>query len=192
MKNSKVTEVKVKRIPKLPRGQGSMYVSGDGKYIIYKKMVDGKRIEVQDVTVKAVMKKMSDKEKKCNSKEKLSKQTLYDAMHEWLFLKKRPQLKPSSFDRLETTINNQIKLNALGIMRYQQITSKDIQNLLIALNDFYRDTCIEQKIDNPMLTVKMINKENMNVKEKQIEFLSENEVDRFVREATKLTIDERP
>lgn len=205
---NRVKQEEINKIPKLPRGQGSIYVSGDKRYIIYKKTVGGKRLEVQDVTVRAVKKKMKEKEKTIQDGIE-SKNVLHNKMCEWLFLKKRLQLKPSSFDRLETTINNQIRLSNLGQMRYKQISSYDIQGLINslndekkswstikkaydALNDFYRDVCIEEKFDNPMLTVKMISKENTKTKTKRIEFLNESNVEKFIREATRLTIEERP
>lgn len=212
MIREKVSQQEIQKIKELPYGHGSMYLSGDRYSIIYKKTFQGKRLEVRGKTVNEVTRKMKQKETELleRGKARSSKATLYEAMMDWLFLSKKPELKPTSFDRLETTIKNQIGGTELGKLRYQQITNKDIQELLNelnhqnkswstikktydALNNFYRDMMLENHIkNNPMLTVRMLIRENINKPTKEIEFLKDDEIDRFVKEATRLTLDEKP
>lgn len=212
MKKESVTQDEIKKIKDLPFGHGSMYLSGDGYSIIYKKTVNGKRLEVRDKTVNAVTRKMKQKEAELLERGKAtsSKATLGEAMVDWLFTYKKPELKPSSFDRIETTLNNQICGTELGRLRYQQVESRDIQKHLNdlnqqnkswstikktydVLNNFYRDMTLQHHMsNNPMLTVRMLKRENISKPTKQIEFLKDDEIERFVVEATRLTHDEKP
>lgn len=49
-------------LPKLPHGEGTMSWMPDGETIIYKKMINKKRITAYGKTVKEVLKDMKEKE----------------------------------------------------------------------------------------------------------------------------------
>lgn len=190
------------KLPKLPYGQGSFFknrntigfrksfVTPDGKTI--KKTVYGK-------TVNECYKKMKEVERELEKGVSSSKNLLYDEISSWLLLIKQPQLKPQSFNRLKTTVENQILKSDLSHMRYQMIKSTDIQNLIFelnnanysystikktydCLNDFFRYVSARDKIDNPMLLVIMPTQKNVSAQTKEIVWFEKNDINLFVTE----------
>lgn len=103
----------------------------------------------------------------------------------WLYVYKKFDLKRSSFDRLENTLNHQV-IPYLGLIQLQQISSSDIQKMLIKLQDagksystikkahdcvqaIMKHALIEGDISkDPMLTVRMPNKAQFEQKEIRI------------------------
>lgn len=191
-------------IPKLPQGQGTItWLSDRGKYS-YKKTVNGKRRVVYAVTVKEVMAMMNRLEKEgCKEAKHQEKITLAEAMLDWLEKYKRPKLKRTSYDTLRKTIMARIADYDIGSTRLSAIDSDMIQehlNMLNesmhlsystikkcydALNDFYRNRTLQGKVGiNPMLTVGMVNKENIIRKTKKIEFFERDDIEKFIQEAT--------
>lgn len=199
-----MAKTKENAIPKLPYGEGSISLRADGSYV-YKKNIDKKPVFVYGKSVQEVMRKMKAKEKELSEKQiEDIKETLSDAMHEWLKKHKANKLKSSSYDRLECTIKNQIDTSDIAHIRWQLITSDNIDefiNELInkeyswstikkvydALNDFYGHMADRKKIaDNPMILVEMPTKENVKKKVKAIEFFTEEDIVKFINEASKL------
>jgi len=195
-------------IPKLPHGQGTItWLSGRGQYS-YKKTVDGRRRIIYGETVKEVMGLMNKLEKEEDKKVKQhEKITLAEAMYDWLEKYKKPKLKKTSYDTLRKTVASRIDNFDIGTMRMSAVNSDMIQehlNMLNeekhlsystikkcydALNDFYRNRTLQGKVKiNPMLTVEMVNKENVIKKTKEIEFFEEDDIKKFIEEASSILI----
>ena len=102
--------------------------------------------------------------------------SLEEYLLNWLVTYKKDTLKQSSYDRLESSIRNQIAPN-IGMIQLQQLTSDDIQSFLSKLKneDNYSHSVIKKAHDclhaallhatikkdiaeNPMLLVKMPDK----------------------------------
>lgn len=194
--------MKKRTISPLPRGMGSMALTKDGT-IEYKRVLKLKNGEKTRRTVHGntqleCMKKMEELEKELNTNNKpKNKQTLVEAMYEWMELKKRPILKEQAYKREIGTIKNQIGTSKIGHYRYQSIKTEEIQALLNDLNDkkysysvikktydslnaFYRYVSVRDKFDNPMLLVEVWKKKNVNAEEKQIAYFSEEDIHKFV------------
>ena len=192
------------KIPDLPRGQGNIsWIPGRNKYL-YKKTVNGQRKSVLGDTVKEAMEKMNHLEKegkKVNIKQKAV--TLKNAMADWLETYKKPRLKKTSYDTLRKTVLSRIAAYDIGSMRLSEIDSDMIQKHINqlneeehlsystikkcydALNDFYRNRTMSGKIDvNPMLTVEMLNKENIIKAPKEIEFFEGDDIKKFIEQAS--------
>lgn len=196
-------------LPKLPRGQGSFSMKR-GK-LCYKKNIkykDGSSKEhyVYGDTVKECIDKMFEFEHKAESihkKEKIINNTLESTILDWLKYYKKPELKPQSYQRLESTIRNQILTSGLAKYSYSSISTDEIQKLIIKLNEkglsyssikktydclngFYRYISAKEDIKNPMLLVTMPSKDNIiKGKSKAIEFLDEKDIKLFIQESKK-------
>ena len=133
------------------------------------------------------------------SKEPTTKIVLCEAMYKWLETVKKPTLKSQSYDRLEKTIKNQIELSDIGYLRYQTVTTDDIQNLISKLNDnhmsysvikktydalnaFYRYASAKDKFDNPMLLVVMPTQANTNHEARDVVWFEEEDIELFIEE----------
>lgn len=195
-------------IPKLPYGEGTISIYSEELYI-YKKTYKSssgqkKRLTVYGKTIKECFNNMREKERSFEqeSNVKASKKILTDALNEWLQLTKLHVLKSTSYDRLESTIRNQIAEYDIGSTRYQQITSSDIQNhinLLVnknysfsvikktydLLNDFYRYISKVDSIKNPMINVSLPSKDRLENKSKDIEYFKDDDIQKFIKEAGK-------
>lgn len=195
-------------IPKLPYGEGSIWLRKDGTLGYRKYIGEGinkKPVCVYGTTIKELMDKMKLKEKETEEglETKLN-ETLSEAMNSWLANFKKPLLKASSYDRLECTIKNQVDAYSIADIKYQNINSLTIQQhinelvqknysqstikkLYDALNDFYRDKHNTSEIKiNPMLTVKMPSSHNIRKQRKEIEFFDDDDIKKFTHEASKL------
>lgn len=193
-------------IPKLPHGQGTItWLPERGQYS-YKKTVEGKRRIIYGETTKEVMALMNQLEKNTDKNVKQNEKiTLTEAMYDWLDKYKKPKLKKTSYDTLRKTIASRINGSDIGTMRMTAIDSDMIQehlNMLNedkklsystikkcydALNDFYRNRTLQGRVKiNPMLSVEMVNKENVIKKTKEIEFFEEDDIKKFIEEASAL------
>lgn len=190
----------------LPHGEGSIdWMSSRNKWR-YRK-----NFELPDGTKKSLA-VYGDSPADCRSKmpiresEELKKFTkpsskivLCDAMYKWLETVKKPTLKSQSYDRLEKTIKNQIETSNIGYLRYQSVTTDDIQNIITELNDkhmsysvikktydalnaFYRYTSAKDKIDNPMLLVVMPTQANTNHEARKVVWFEEKDIELFIKE----------
>lgn len=198
----------LQKIPDLPHGQGNIsWIPGRNKYL-YKKTINGQRKSVLGDTVKEAMEKMSRLER--DGKKSAARQktvTLKNSMIDWLETYKKPRLKKTSYDTLRKTVFSRIGAYDIGSMRMTEIDSDMIQRHLNrlneeehlsystikkcydALNDFYRNRAMSGKIDvNPMLTVEMINKENIIKAPKEIEFFDNDDMKKFIEQASSIRI----
>lgn len=193
----------MKELPKLPHGQGVFsYISDD--VIEYRKTItlkNGKRIRkaVYAPTPKKCMEKMSEIEKELNKKNKATcDMVLIDAIMQWLETTHKASVKEQTYNRLLVTARNQIALSDIGHDRYQYITGEEIQKLLNDLNDkkyshstikkthdllnaFYRYASTKDGFDNPMAIVKMPSISNIKAESKEISWLEEDEIERFIK-----------
>ena len=193
------------KIPKLPHGQGNMTLRPNGTIMYRKRIGNPKRQKtIYAKTPSEAMKLMAKAEKELEEKESLlNTQTLSEAMNEWLKTYKKPTLKKTSYDTLEKTIRSRIADYEIGNIRLDAVDSDMLQkhiNLLNekdqlsystikkcydAFNDFFRNFTLRGKIENnPMSTVVMINKENINKKPKDISFFESDDIKKFVNQAT--------
>lgn len=87
-------------------------------------------------TEKEVKKKLKDYQAELikSTCQEVQKTTLETYMTDWLNNVKRNELKPSSFDRLETTCKHQV-FPFIGYLQIHSITPADIQNLVNKLID---------------------------------------------------------
>ena len=192
----------INKIPKLPYGEGSIYVHND-QLLAYKKSIklpDGRTIRktVFAPTPAECMKKMRVAEKEY---EKITTQsaklTLVDAILTWLETTHKQTIKPQSYQRLVGVARNQIESSDIGHVRYQDITSDEIQNFITTLNDnkyshstikkaynllgaFYKYVSARDHIDNPMLLVKMPKASNILAETREVEWFEQDDIDRFI------------
>lgn len=187
------------KLPKMPYGEGSMSLRPDGTIMYRKRIGEPKREKtVYGSTPKECIQKMKDEEallrKKVVDQDKVS---LVDAMLSWLDTVKKPTLKSQSYTRLKSTIQNQIEQSDIGYIRYKNITTDDIQELINhlneenyshstikktydALNAFYRYASAKEKIDNPMLLVVMPTTNNVKAETKSIVFFEKEDIEKFI------------
>lgn len=200
------------KIPKLPYGQGSMSLRADGM-VMYRKRIGNPKKEytVYAETPKEAMEKMQEKEKQLEQKKFIAEtKTIIEAMTEWADTYKKAELKKTSYGALKKTIEHQIDGYDVAHIRVDSITSDKLQKHLNelnskknysystikkvydAFNDFFRFAHMNNKIEtNPMLLVKMINKENIVKETKEISFFEKDDIKKFTEEATRLFIRKR-
>ena len=190
------------KLPKLPRGEGTMAMHNETT-VVYKKVISlphnqKKRVTVYGDTPQICMQKMRMKEFELTQQTKITRlETLEDAMNEWLETVHKQKLKPQSYSRLKSTIKNQIGSSSLGKIQYQSITGVELQKLLNdlnaqnyshsvikkthdVLNSFFRYASVKDHIDNPMTVVSMPTMANVNAEVREIQWLEEDEIERFV------------
>lgn len=193
------------KLPKLPRGEGSMHIRKDG-IIMYRKSIKLDSCTVQKCvyakTVKDVKRKMKDVEAelRLSTRAVQLNETLCDALYYWLEHYKKPTLKKQSYDRLKGTIKNQIEFSEIGHYRWQSISVDELQGLIEKLNNeafsqstikktydclksFYSYMSLKYKVDNPMLLVSMPNRNNLVSSKKSIVWFDQDDISKFVREA---------
>lgn len=127
--------------------------------------------------------------------------SLQEYLYHWLAVYKKDTIKPSSYDRLESCIRNQIAPR-IGMIQLQQLTSDDIQTFLSELKtkDNYSHSVVKKAhdclhaallhatikkdiIENPMLLVRMPDKHLFPTKE--IRIFSEKECARIIEETSR-------
>lgn len=191
---------------KLGKKQGTVYQLENGKFR-HKKMViteQGKRKEmcVTGSTIQECLKKMALKDRQLEQKKDYKINTpLADAMYMWVKNVKAPTLVPQSIKSLNKTIKNQIEPSDIGHMRYQSVTTEELQSLINklnlvdhyskstikktydALNAFYRYTSTVHKFDNPMELVVKPSETNIIKPTKEIHYLSEEDTKKFIMAA---------
>lgn len=192
------------KLPKLPKGEGSMFVKNDKIY--YQKMINGKRTSVMGKTVKEVISLMKEKEEiqkeiqNLSNDEKEDGVTLERAMYLWLITFKKPMLKPKSFDTIESTYLNYIKDTKIGVKYIEDITVFDLQNYITRiashksnstarkvhnlLNQYYKNYYLTSPYHNPMIQVN-IPKEQGIKKHRNEKVLNDLEIKRLESELMK-------
>lgn len=202
-------------LPDLPYGEGSMSFMPDGKTIIYKKTVNGKRVPVYGETVQEVLRKMKQKEKESKEREKLQQasidktETLKTAMERWIYNYKSMSLKGTSLDRLERTVKDQIIKHDIANYQIDIITSDTIQSHMQKIisegysysvvkktyesfNDFFGYYYAKTPYLNPMLGTVKPTQSALNVLPKDIGFYDDKEIETFVGAATRPTANNKP
>lgn len=196
-------------LPNLPRGEGSMSYDQKG-YILYKKTLKvgggSVRVGVRGKTAAEAMRAMKEKEKEILLTNGIgaANENLYDGLMRWMMFYRQPELKPKSYDRIITTITNQIKPYPISILPWTSITSVAVQGhiqILVGehlswstikkvydiLNGFYRWQFEHQKISfNIMVDVRMPIQDNVLKPKKSIAYLTEDEIAKFKTEAFKI------
>ncbi len=155
-------------------------------------------------TQKEVEKKLEEFRISTMKNEVIPKQVFVSTyIEDWLFNVKKPSVKPSSFDRLESTYRNHIKKSAVGRSQLGNIRTMDIQKLIndkaetlsySALKKIYEllNSCFDYAVINhdmnfnPMRAVNMPKKENMTKQEKQMQIFSQDELKK-IENTTKIT-----
>lgn len=193
------------QLPKLPKGDGTLIYTHGGK-ILYRKSIpvdgDYKRLAVTGRTLKECFDAMQKKEAEIQAGlQSASNQPLAVAIDEWLRLYKQPEVKPSSYGRLCITFDSQIKRMAITGKPWKKIKTDDLQQAINALilcgyswstikkaydmlNAFYTFQIRRGYLArNPMEQCKMPAHENILKQEKEIVYMSEQQVREFCREA---------
>lgn len=193
-------------LPKLPKGEGTLRYASGGK-ILYRKSVsvEGgsyKRLAVTGRTLKECFDTMRRKEAEVRAGIKAaSSEPLTDAVQAWLEHYKKPEVKPSSYDRLWITFHSQIKRMAIADRPWKKIKTDELQQAINALitcgyswstikkaydmlNAFYtfqtRRGCL---LCNPMELCRMPARENVLKPEKEIVYMTEAQIQIFSKEA---------
>lgn len=192
-------------LPKLPKGDGTLRYAHGGK-ILYRKSIpmnDGyKRLAVTGATLKDCFNAMQRKEAEVRAGLKTTtNETLTVAMQNWLEVYKQPEVKPSSYDRLHITFTSQIQQMDIAGRVWKKIETDDLQQAVNALveknyswstikkaydmlNAFYKfQTQRGCLLRNPMEQCKMPARENVLKPEKEIVYMSEQQVREFSKEA---------
>ena len=190
------------QIPKLPYGQGTISKYND-ELLIYKKTIklpNGKTVRksVYGKTPKICMDRMKEVEQELyNTKTVVNNDLLIDAIYKWLETTHKPTIKPQSYQRLIGTARNQIETSEIGHVRYQEVTSDEIQEVINNLNQqglshssikkvynllgaFYKHISLRDHFDNPMLLVKMPKVSNILAETKQVEWFEKEDIDKFI------------
>lgn len=140
-----------------------------------------------------------NKNKDKYSSENISTLSFEEYINKWLYTYKRNELKPSSFDRLESTIKNHIIPN-LGYLQLANIETEDVQFLINnmfdnglshssikkvfdACNAIFKYAVIRDLKYNPIQGVKMPSIKHFAKNE--IRYFSKEEIKRFEEEATR-------
>lgn len=186
------------------RGTGNIYQRGDkwvGRLDVTEELgrkPDGKRnIKYFSGKSEAEVKRKIREYNKEGGHIPTNKISVSDYATNWLESYKKPALKRSSYDRLENTVNHQIK-PSIGMIQLQQLTSDDIQKMLADLQKAGKSySSIKKAHDcigaithhaliagdiekDPMILVTMPNKGQFDTKE--IRIFSQNEARAIVEE----------
>ena len=145
-------------LPKLSYGEGSMYYNNDGN-VVYKKMlcsIDGKRVRRVVIGSSAIecLNRMAEKEKELllDNEDSTKKTDFKEEIYYWLENVKKNTLKRQSWERLESTVRNNILESSIGKKKLQDITSKDIQQMINKMNDGSYSYSSIKKVFDPVLS----------------------------------------
>lgn len=187
-------------------GEGSIYQLANGKWtgkLQIGKKPDGKplRKTFSGKTEAEVRKKIKEfnKNKEKYLAENIPSLSFEEYVNNWLYVYKRNELKPTSFDRLESTIKNHIIPN-LGYLQLANIEIEDIQSLINELfdkgmshssikkvydacNAIFKYAMIRDLKYNPMQGVRMPSTKQFEKKE--IRYFTEDEVKRLENETVR-------
>lgn len=162
-------------------------------------MIDGVRYSRYGKSPSDVKKKIKELQKQASRGNVIAKNIrLNVAMESYLTEIKRWKVKPTTYDRVESTFKYHIKNEPLGRMQIGTITPQDIQKLLSdqckkgfsassikkiynLLGEFFRYvTAIREINQNPMSMVKMPHESNIQYQPKEMEVLTVDELKRVV------------
>lgn len=183
------------------KGEGTVFQVSDDKWcarIPASPETGGKTKEFSGKTKAAVAKKVKEfKEEIKNGYSPEKNTNMSEYMRKWLYDVKFMLLKPSSMDRLESTMNNHI-LPQIGVYKLSQVNADLIQDKVInhmqqaslslssikkahdALNDCFEYALSRQHLSyNPIAAV-IMPREDSFVK-KPIKYLTPDEIERFTQ-----------
>lgn len=181
----------------------------DDGTIIYKKSIKiggmVKRIGVRGKTPSEAVKNMRKKENEVKRNTVApGQEILAEELFQWLETNRKPALKMKSYDRIVITYKNQIKPYPLGKIKWAQVCTADIQHHLGVLvqeelswstikkvydllHAFFTFKATHKELtDNPMTDVIMPIKDHILKPQKQMCYLTKEQVDIFTKEATRL------
>lgn len=178
----------------------------DGRYE-GRLMIDGRQVSIYGKSEREVRNNIEEIRKGVDRGEVIVKnERLENALTDYLFQVKQSKVKPSTFDRVECTFNNQIKGSPLGRMPMGSIDGKDIQRVLDALCDtlswssvkkvydlcgeFFRYAVATRKLNhNPMVFVTMPHRSRFKKQPKPMSVFTADEVRRIIEAAE--SVDEK-
>lgn len=185
---------------KLPHGMGS--IAPYKKGVRYRRTYQGMTLSVTASTPEEAMMKMQEKINDTNVKLSLFDNKfmpLGDAILQYIETFKQRTVKATSYDRVEKTINNQIKNFPIGQKYIAAITSADIQKHINTLTDKYAFSTVKKTYeilhqyfeffykrspqDNPMLLVTKPREKNCAIQTKDPIFYNDEEIEKFKKEA---------
>lgn len=188
--------------PRREKGTGTIWKKENGTWmgrIDIGRSADGKRkFKNFSGKTEAEVKRKIREYNKTEHKVDYSKISVETYVKNWLTTYKKNTIKDSSYDTLEKTVRNYV-IPHLGVIRLQELTSDDIQDLLQnlkdagysysivkkaydCLNEFLKHATIKKDIaENPMLLVNMLSQETFETKE--IRFFSKEECALITEEA---------
>ena len=188
-------------------GEGSIYQLANGKWtgkLQIGKKPDGKplRKTFSGKTEAEVRKKIREfnKNKEKYLAENVPTLSFEEYINKWLYTYKRNALKPSSFDRLESSVKNYVIPN-LGYLQLGNIENHDIQKVINDMfdkglshssikkvydicNGVFNYAMIKDITQNPMLGVEMPSIKKFDKTE--IKYFNDDETKRFEIEAKRL------
>lgn len=200
-----MSDKKQKKIRK--KGEGSVYQLKNKTWV--GKLQDGKkpdgkpnRLTFSGKTEAEVRRKIKEyhKNKERYKPENAGSISFEEYVNNWLYNHKRRQIKPSSFDRLESTIKTHLIPN-LGYLQIANIHPDDIQNIINEMQDNgYAHSTIKKVHDacnncfnfaiarrdlsyNPVMAVEMPSANQF--KKEEMRILTEDEINRFKEEAVR-------
>lgn len=176
------------------RGNGSISFHKSGRYLGRITLSGYPQYSCYGDTEQEVEKKLKQYKEKILKGELIAKKIKVSVyIEDWLKTVKFPNLKSSSYDRLESTYINHIKNYSISRLQLGNITAKEIQlhinnksvylsyssikKIYELLNScFTYATIIHDMNENPMIAVTLPKESNLTVKTKEIEILSPSEL----------------
>ena len=194
---------------KRDNGQGTITLRKDGRYecrVMTGKQPNGKPKykSFYGKSEREVKKKLKEyQQEMARNPVESSKDTLASNMYDWLTTFKIKALKPASYDRIMNTYKYHIK-DTIGYIQICNIKSTDIQKLINEksetmsrssvkkiyqlLNNYFTYLVNEDMINkNPMRNVTVPSESQMNVKTKEIEIYSQDDVDKLTKAIYEVT-----
>lgn len=143
---------------KLPRGLGAIRKTKSGfrleKYHVFPDKITKQRLSVNGTDVQECLAKMADLEREEDERfenernmTNIAYMTVPKAAMLWLRNEKKNNVKPSTYDRIERTINNQILGYDIGLMVVKDVTTEDITKHLDKLQEKYSYSVISKTFD---------------------------------------------
>ena len=196
--------VRMKQLPKMARGEGTMAYREDGT-IMFRKMVkvsetQTKRVTVYGETVREVMALMAQKEKEALfNKKKANNRTLEEEMTLWYKDKKRGVRESTALGRIGR-IKSMAKVFPVFHKQWKFVKEDELQNTVFEMcgiyaygtimssysliKAFYKDkVAARELLVSPMANVKLPPKEMVATKDKQIVYMNSEQIKVFVTAA---------
>lgn len=196
--------VRMKQLPKMARGEGTMAYREDGT-IMFRKMVkvsetQTKRVTVYGETVREVMALMAQKEKEALfNKKKANNRTLEEEMSLWYKDKKRGVRESTTLGRIGR-IKSMAKVFPVFHKQWKFVKEDELQNTVFEMcgiyaygtimssysliKAFYKDkVAARELLVSPMANVKLPPKEMVATKDKQIVYMNSEQIKVFVTAA---------